>query len=211
MKPTIGILGAGKLGIVLAQLLLKAGYKVLVAGSGDASKIALTIKVLTPGAEAVSKQEAAKKADVIILALPLGKYKTIPAEALKNKLVIDAMNYWWEVDGDKDNLTNGFGSTSEMIQAYLPDSHIVKTFSHIGYHDLHAETQPSGHPERKALAVASDDATYARRAAQLVEDAGFDPIILDSLSKGAQLEPGNPAFGAHINAPKLQKLLGIST
>lgn len=208
---TIGILGAGKLGIVLAQLLLAAGYKVLVAGSGDPEKIALTIKVLTPGAEAASKEDVAKRSNIIILALPLGKYKNIPTEALKGKLVIDAMNYWWEVDGDKEDITKGFATSSEMIQAYLPNSHVVKTFSHIGYHDLHDETRPNGHPKRKGLAIASDEEGDAKKAAILVEDAGFDPVILSGLYAGIQLEPGNPAFGAHVNAAELRAILHSTT
>lgn len=200
---SIGILGAGKVGVVLAQLALKAGYTVYIAGSGDSEKIALSTKVLTPGAVAMTKEEVAKKADVIILALPLSKYKTIPKDALANKLVIDAMNHWWEVDGPRDDFIDPNLSSSEMVQHNLNQSRVVKALSHMGYHELYDETRPSGSEGRKAIAIAGDSKGDISTVASIVDALGFDPLTVGSLRDGIVLEPGHSAFGAHLDKTKL--------
>lgn len=208
-KPSLGILGAGKLGIVLAQLAVKAGYSVSIAGSGNPSKIALAVSVLVPGAAAFSKEEVAQAADIVILALPLGKYKAIPKAALAGKLVIDAMNYWWEVDGDQPELTDPAVSSSEVVQEYLSDSRVVKAFSHIGYHDLYDETRPAGAVGRKAIAFAANAQNDIAPVQQLIDDLGFDPVYIGELSKGKKLQPGNPLFGAHVDQAAIRAMLEI--
>ena len=205
---TLAIAGAGKLGIVLAQLALKAGYTVYIAGSGSVDKIRLSVQVLAPGAIATTLDDAAKRADIVILALPLSKYNSIPKETLAKKLVIDAMNYWWEVDGDRADLQNPATSTSELVQAYFNTARVVKALSHMGYHHLLDEAKPDSSGARKAIALAGDNEADNKIVARLISDLGFEPLLISGLAAGKALEPGHPAFGANVDADKLRQLVG---
>lgn len=206
---TIGILGAGKLGITLARIARHYGFDVNLAGSGEASKIALTAEILAPGTKAMSTEDVAKHSDIVVLALPLGKFRTLPKQALAGKLVIDAMNYWWEVDGSRDDILPSGQSSSEAVQEFLKNSHVVKAFNHIGYHDLFDEHKPAGSPGRKAMAIAGDTDEDVALVAKLVDDLGFDPVEVGPLAEGRKLEPGTPIFGLSADTQVLRKTLRL--
>lgn len=206
-KPVIGILGAGRLGKVLARLAANAGYRVLIAGSGDPARIALPAEVVAQGATARTAAETAERSDIVILALPLRAYRSTPASLLAGKLVIDAMNYWWEADGFLPGFTDPLTSSSELVQNHLLTSRVVKAFSHMSYRDLQDEARAFGEADRKAIGLAGDHAGDLEVVAGIINDLGFDPVIVGSLADGVRLEPGTDPFGADLNAEELRHMV----
>ncbi|KRK87764.1 NADPH-dependent F420 reductase [Lentilactobacillus sunkii] len=203
----VGILGAGKVGIVLAQLALKAGYHVRISGSGSVEKIAMTIETLVPGATPATNQGVVSKSDLIILAIPLSRYKNIKSKLLKGKLVIDAMNYWWETDGIREEVLDPSSTSSEQVQKYFNKSTIVKTFNHMGYHNLQEEAKPAGAENRKALFVTGDNKEAVDEVAEFVDTMGFDTVVHYDIADGIMTEPGSELFGASLTKADLQNVI----
>ncbi len=202
---TLGIIGSGRLGTVLARLAVAAGLRVLVARSGDPALIAARMTAI--GAVAQATATVIAESDAVILALPLGRFRMLPADALRGKLVIDAMNYWWASDGIRDDLSDPRISTSELVQTHLDGARVVKALSHMGYQDLEDEPRPAGAPGRKAIAVAGDEPDDVAMVSALIDDLGFDAVAAGPLSAGIMLEPGAEAFGADVTAGQLREML----
>jgi predicted dinucleotide-binding enzyme len=203
---TVGILGAGRVGTAVARQALRAGLDVQIAASGDPADIRLIIEVMAPGAIAVTAADAVRAADVVVLSLPLRKFDTLDPDALAGKVVVDAMNYWHETDGNIAALAAA-SSSSEMVQEFLVDARLVKTLNHIGYHELESDHSPAGTPGRRALAVAGDDAAARAVVMALVERLGYDAVDAGVLADGVVLEPGTEIFTASHDRAGLEALL----
>lgn len=202
---SIGILGAGRVGTAVGRQAVRAGHTVKIATGRPAEEIKLLTEVIVPGAEAVNKEDL-RGSDVIILAVPLHKYRSIDTSVLQGHVVIDTMNYWAPVDGVMEEF-DGERSTSEVIEEFLGDVKLVKTLNHIGYGDLEVDSYPAGDPARRALAVASDHEDATELAARLIDSLGYDPVAAGPLSAGKAFENGTEIFNGRHTAEQMRTLL----
>lgn len=204
---TIAVLGVGRVGSAVARTALAAGYDVNVAGSGAAEDIALLADIVIPGARAMTVADAVAGVDIVVVAVPLHKYRSVEPAPLAGKIVIDAMNYWAPVDGEIDDFEGESVTTSEVVSRHFAASRVVKTLNHIGYHDLEEDAARSGDGQRRALAIASDDEDAAQTVMHMIDRFGFDPIYSGPLRTGVALQPGTPIFNGSFTATELSQEL----
>jgi len=205
--PRLAVLGAGHVGPVIARVALEAGYAVSIAASGDPQNIALITQVLAPGAEARWAADAVAVADIVVLAIPLHRFATFDPALVAGKLVVDTMNYWPPIDGVQQLFDDRRYGSSEIVAHRLAQSRIVKTFNHIGYHELDDERRPTSADDRRALGVAGDDPTAVDTVADVLERIGYDTVRLPSLAAGRLLEPGGPVFGVSLRRTEFELAL----
>ncbi len=206
-RPVIGIFGAGKVGTALARLLMDAGHEVLISGSPRQTALDLLVSVIAPGARVVSADALVDGADVIIAAVPFGKARSLPWHRFGGRIVVDAMNYWPPVDGNIAEIDDDLRSTSEINATLNPEARLVKSFNHLGYHEMEDDSLPAGSPLRRALAVVGDDAEARAVVARLIDEIGFDAVDGGPLANGRALEPGHAAFGRELSSAELTALM----
>jgi NADPH-dependent F420 reductase len=131
---TVGVLGGtGEQGRGLALRFARAGHRVVIGSRSAerAQEIADTMGDLVSGA---SNEEAARAADVVIVAVPWDGHRDLLAslaESLAGKIVVDCVN---PLGFDKQGafaLPVEEGSAAQQAADVLPDSRVVAAFHHI--------------------------------------------------------------------------------
>ena len=203
----LGIVGAGKIGTAIARAAVAAGYDVAISGSGAAERIELIVEVLAPGARAMTTDEVVSHADLIVLAIPIHRLRQLPRDLFADKILVDAMNYWEEIDGVDEQFETAAAGTSKLVQEWFSSARVVKGLNHLGYFKFEKSRLPKGGPGRIAMAAAGDDGDALARVLQLTDNLGFDPVGAGRLEAGLALQPGGRVFGAGHTAEELSNLL----
>lgn len=196
---TIGLIGSGNIGSVVARLAVAAGYDVVLSNSRGPETLSALVSELGPRARAATAAEAAAAGDIVVVTVPLHAYKSVPVDPLAGKVVIDTNNYYPERDGHIAELDSGAATVSGLLQQHLGTARVVKTFNNIFYKHLESLSRPTGtvdrSADRSALPIAGDDVTAKAVVTAFLDSIGYDAVDAGPLAESWRFERDMPAYG----------------
>jgi predicted dinucleotide-binding enzyme len=204
---TLGLIGAGNIGTALAQAAIRQDWDVVLSNSRGPETLQDLVSELGPKARAATASEAGAAGDVVVVTIPTKNIGDVPVEPLAGKTVIDTNNYYPQRDGQIAELDEESTTVSELLQRHLPTSKVVKAFNHIGAKDIAADAREAGTANRRALAVAGDDADAKATVAAFIDAAGFDVVDAGPLAEGWRYQRDTPAYVAAYDKEALSEKL----
>ena len=204
----IGLMGAGHIGATAARCFLDAGHAVALSNSRGPDTLRDLVDDLGDNAHAMTTEKAAAFGAVAMEAIPYGHVDDLPEDALRDRILISASNYYPQRDGtiDFDGQTQ-----TERLAAMLPDTRVVKAFNTIYWEHLRDQGDVSlPLNERRVIPLAGDDAEAKNVVADLITQIGFAPLDLGSLREGGRhMEPGQPIYNRNLTLAEARDLLDV--
>lgn len=203
----IGIIGAGRIGSTLARHFAGIGHDVALANSRGPETLTELVAGIGGPQRAVSAEEAARFGQVVVVSIPYGHIRDLPAAQLRDKVVIDTCNYYPQRDGHEPDLDDDSTTSSEKVRA-LTDSNLVKAFNAIAWEVLRDRGRPKGDPARLAIPISGDDEEAVAVVAGLIRDIGFDPVNAGHLGGGGRKhQPDTDGYLVELSAHELDARL----
>jgi 8-hydroxy-5-deazaflavin:NADPH oxidoreductase len=173
----IAVLGAGRVGSMVGRLWHAAGHDVTFAARHATRPRALAAE-LGERAHAASVADAVAAAEVVLVAVP-GRAVTHALEAagpLDGRIVIDAANSFGQQLLSMRSLADAF-----------PRARWVRAFNSLSVSVM----ADDNHREPPWVMFLSGDEQAKRVVAQLIREAGFDPVDLGGIDDSRLQDPGS--------------------
>jgi predicted dinucleotide-binding enzyme len=190
--PAIAIIGTGSVGSALGVSWGGLGHPIIYGSREPESAATQELVARSGNARAVSSQEVAAHADVIVLALPFSAALALVPKlgSLDGKILIDPMNSL-DFDGKSARVSVSETLLAEQIQALAPTAHVVKALNAIGASNMMPGRDFSG---PISVPIAGDDAAAKAQVAQLIESLGLDVTDVGPLFNARFVEAMAPLY-----------------
>jgi predicted dinucleotide-binding enzyme len=203
----IGIIGAGMIGSTMSRLWADAGHTVLIA-SRHPEELEPLAEKLGRNASVGAPVDAAAFGEAVLLTVPLLAIPQLASDlapSLAGKVVLDTGNAYEKRDGAaaREASQDPQGSAGWAARMF-PGARWVKAFNTVYFKVLEREAHRNG--DRVGIPLASDDPQALDIAADLVRDAGFEPVVVGPLARGKEFEPDTPPYNTGMSARDLRAL-----
>ena len=181
----IGFIGAGSIGLALAQQFAKAGHDIVLSNSRGPDSLTDAVRRIGGKTRAGTRAEAAQ-ADVLVLSVPWQHLDgaTAGLSSLEGRIVLDTMNPV-VMPGFRIAELGGLTS-SQVVAAHLPGARVVKIANTLPPPLLAADPRTSG--GRRVLFMSGDDASAKADVMRLFESLGFAVVDLGGLASGGAMQ-----------------------
>lgn len=194
-----GTIGAGTIGQALARHALNAGYPVALSNSRGPDTLTELVAELGPLASAGTIAQAAE-ADIVFLAVP---WPEIPAALdglpnWNNRILVDTTNVFAYSSGTPAPVDLGDQTGSEITATHAPGARVIKAFNTL--YAKHIEPDPRHDAGRQVVFYAGDDVEAKGTFDALLNEFGFAPVDIGTLSDGGRLMDvnGGPLSALHV-------------
>jgi predicted dinucleotide-binding enzyme len=191
MTMSIGIIGAGNIGLAVAKTLSRAGIAAIIANSRGPGSLKESVAALGPTITPGTREQAAA-ADIVLIAVNWSKLPQAVAglPPWGGRIVIDANN---PVEAPLFQPVDLHGRiSSEVVADLVSGARLVKAFNHLRAEVLAGDPRADG--GRRVLFYSGDDSAAKAEVGALIDRVGFAGIDLGPLSLGGRLAqfPGGP-------------------
>jgi len=185
----VGILGSGRMGAKLGTIFARAGHEVVFSYARSREKLEALARDAGGNARAGTPREAAIDSDAVLLAVHWSRLDEVLGQAadLPGKVVVTCslpMN-----DDDTGLVVAHTDSGAEALARRIPAARVVCAFNTVPSEVLFGVFESKDRSPRPSLAYCGDDAASKRIAAELIRDAGFEPLDAGSLRIARYTEP----------------------
>jgi predicted dinucleotide-binding enzyme len=172
---TIAVIGTGDVGSALGPRFASLGHEIVYGSrTPDSDHVRALVAKTGDGASATTQVEAARQADIVLLALPwtVAEAVVIGLGDLTGKILIDPINpRTVDDEGWVDYPT--YTSSAERIQILAPGAQVVKAFSTISV-DTMIDVTLVDHPI--TIPLVGNDAEAKAVVAEICEALGYETL-----------------------------------
>ncbi|MBW8877240.1 MAG: NAD(P)-binding domain-containing protein [Acidobacteria bacterium] len=185
----VGILGSGLMGGKLGTIFARAGHEVVFSYARRKEKLERLACDAGRKARAGTPAEAAQNADALLLAVHWSRMDDVLAQAgdLSGRVIVTCS---LPMNADDTGLALGHTTSgAEELENRVPEARVVCAFNTVPSEVLFSVFEARSKANRPSLVYCGDDAGSKGMAAELIRDAGFDPVDAGLLRIARYTEP----------------------
>ena len=185
----VGILGSGLMGGKLGRIFAQAGHEVIFSYARSTAKLERLARDAKGKARPGTPRDAAQEADALLLAVHWSRTDDVLKQAgdLSGKVIVTCS---LPMDAANTRLiVANTSSGAEELAKKIAKARVVSAFNTVPSEVLFGVYEARRRKTRPSLVYCGDDQRGKTVAAELIRDAGFDPIDAGPLQIARYTEP----------------------